>query len=153
MGQAISLADGVAPRQTDEVPTERRPSLSSEQVRDPLGTLALAYGVERHQNAVWVAIAQRLYPDDRYVVWDKEHPLEVKAEWRALGLILAILEEDGRFLARVVRGSQLPKPLPKHFKQLAAGCAPDTQPEVFIEQIFSEIRSAVMPYARGAGQS
>ena len=147
------MADGVMPRQTGQVPTERRPSLSRQQVRDPLGTLALAYGVERDQNAVWFAIAQRLYPDDRYVVWDKGPPVEVKAEWRALLLILAILEEDGRYLARVVRGSQLPKGLRKHVNQLAAGCAPYTQPEMFIDQIFAEIRSAVMPYARGAGPS
>ncbi len=89
---------------------EPRPSLSSEQVRDPIGTLALAYGVERDLNPVGIAIAQRLYPDDRYFVWDRDHPLLAKAEWRPVFHILPLLARDGRYLARVFRGSQLPKP-------------------------------------------
>jgi hypothetical protein len=127
------------------VPVEPRPSLSSEQVRDPIGTLARAYGVERGLNPVGVAIAQRIYPDDRYVVWDRDHPLHVKAEWRAVFQILALLAQDGRLLARVFRSSQLPKPQRKWLPRMVAACGSEIEPEALIERVFAEIRSALTP--------
>jgi hypothetical protein len=128
------------------VNAELRPSLSIEQVRDPLGTLALAYGVKRDRNPVRVAIAQRLYPDDRYVVWDRDHPLQVKAEWRAVSHILAQLTRDGRYLARVFRGSQLPKAQRQGLTKMVAACGSEIESEILIEQVFAEIRSALTPH-------
>jgi hypothetical protein len=144
------VAHRLTPRQTDRVPAPGRPSLSSEQVRDPVGTLALAYGVTRDRNPVWVAVAQKLYPDDRYVVWDKDHPLalQIRAEWRAVEEIVLLLTQDGRYLARVLRRSPLPKPQRNWVHRVAAACGSDIPPEELIEQVFAEIRSALMPYAR-----
>jgi hypothetical protein len=127
------------------VTAEPRPSLSSKQVRDPLGTLALAYGVKRDLNPVGVAIAQRLYPDDRYVVWDRDHPLQVKAEWRSVFHILAQVTRDGRYLARVFRSSQLPKAQRKGLTKMVAACGSEIEPEILIEQVFAEIRPALTP--------
>ena len=131
---------------------EPRPSLSIEQIRDPLGTLAIAYGVNRGLNPVGAAIAQRLYPDNRYVVWDKDHPIQVKAEWRAVFQIVALVTRDGRYLARVLRGSQLPKPTRKFLTRMVAA-SPSEEPEALIEQIFAEIRAALMPFARAVSPS
>jgi hypothetical protein len=112
--------------------------------------LALAYGVQRDLNPVGVAIAQRLYPDDRYVVWDKDHPLQLKTEWRAVFQIVALLIQDGRYLARVLRGSRLPKPTGKSLTKMVAAWKSEIPPETLIEQVFAEIRTALTPYARGA---
>jgi hypothetical protein len=127
------------------MPAEPRPSLSREQVRDPIGTLALAYGVKRDRSAVEIAIAQRLYPDDRYVVWDRDHPVQFKAEWKAVFYIVTRLAWDGRNLARVFRGSQLPKPEHQGLTKVVAACGSEIEPEILIEQVFAEIRSALTP--------
>ena len=46
-----------------DAPRVRRKSLSTEQIRDPLGTLATAYGVEREFDHVVAAVAGRLPAD------------------------------------------------------------------------------------------
>jgi hypothetical protein len=140
---AVRWPHSVIPGQADVVKAEPRPSLSSEQVRDPMGTLALAYGVERGLNPVGIAIAQRLYPDDRRVVWDRDHPLQIKAEWQAVFQIVALLAQDGRYLARVFRGSQLPKVQRKGLTKMVAAWRWEFEPEALIEQVFAEIRSAL----------
>jgi hypothetical protein len=128
------------------VKAEPRPTLSSEQVRDPIGTLALAYGIERGLHPVGVVIAQKICPDDRYVVWDKDHPIQIKAEWSAVFHVLALLARDGRYLARVFRGSPLPKAERKGLTKMVAACGSEMQPESLIEQVFAEIRSVLTPW-------
>jgi hypothetical protein len=108
-----------------------------------MGTLALAYGVKRGLNPDGAAIAQRLYPEERHVVWDRDHPLQVTAEWRAVFHIVALLPQDGRYLARVFRGSQLPRVQRKGLTKMVAACGSEIEPEILIEQVFAEIRSAL----------
>jgi hypothetical protein len=81
------------------VPEARRPSLTADQVRHPLDTLATAYGVASEFDAVVLAIAWSLFSDRG------SSDLSISPERMAVTQVVAPLILDGRTLARVFRDS------------------------------------------------
>jgi hypothetical protein len=114
---------------------KRRPSLSPQQIRDPLGTLAAAYGVSPDLSEVAAVVSQRLPAD------------LVPGGSEALGVtvtaIVAAIVLDGRNLGRIYRGSPLVKPAQRAIKPsldfyVGAGAA-----EQFLEMVCQEIRTSL----------
>jgi hypothetical protein len=110
-----------------------RPSLSSRQVRDPLGTLAEAYGVQRDFYQVGHAIRDKCFPD-----WPPHGGVD--REGSAVGQVVGLLIQDGRLLARLYRDS----PLRKHQQKFVAGTTDSWRPDLpsgeVAERVYSEIR-------------
>ncbi|HEY5252965.1 MAG TPA: hypothetical protein VIJ09_14965 [Acidimicrobiales bacterium] len=118
-----------------DAPRMRRRSLSAEQIRDPLGTLATAYGVERDLSHVAAAIVERL-PDD-------DGNIGRGAQFTAVAGIVFFAAGDGRNLGRIYRGSPVAKPLRKALMGSVAFVVRPVPPEQFVEMVFREIRSAL----------
>jgi hypothetical protein len=118
------------------VPSASRPSLSSRQVRDPLGTLAEAYGVQRDFYEVVHAIRDRCFPD-----WQANGGPD--REGSAVGQVVGVLIQDGRFLARVYRGSPLPKHQQKFVTRATDIWRRDLPSGEVAERVYSDIRSSL----------
>jgi hypothetical protein len=63
-------------------------------------------------------------------------------------LIVALLAQDGGYLDRVFRGSQLSKVQRKGLTRMVAAWGSEIEPEILIEQVFAEIRSALTSLGR-----
>jgi hypothetical protein len=118
------------------VPEARRPSLTADQVRHPLDTLAAAYGVASEFGAVVLAIARRLFPDRG------SSDLSVSPERTAVAQVVAPLILDGRTLARVYRDSVASRTRAQMVTMVGA-CGTTMPPEEFVSLVFKNIGSAL----------
>ena len=120
----------------------RRKSLSAEQIRDPLGTLAVAYGVQRDFSQVVAAIIERLPIEVSSLEW--------QASFRAVSQLVFVVIRDGRNLGRIYRGSPVAQESRKSLTKMVALNDPPLTAEPFLEMVCSDIRSALGGLAEDA---
>jgi hypothetical protein len=116
-------------------PPVRRRSLSAEQIRDPLGTLATAYGVPPDLSDVAAAISKRLPADLVPGGWEASFP-------PVAGIVFVVLR-DGRNLGRIYRGSPLAKTARMTIKPSLNFYVGSDAADGFVETVCAEIRSAL----------
>jgi hypothetical protein len=129
-------AAGAQMKESVPVPTPRRPSLTPQQVRDPLGTLAEAYGVPRGFPQVVDAIRDKCFPD-------RQTSTGFDREGSAVGQVVGVLIMDGRMLARVYRGTPLPKRQKNFVTKTTDTWRRDLPSGELAEMLYSEIRSSL----------
>lgn len=127
------------------VPMPSRPSLSPDQIRDPIGTLANAYGVERDMQAVTRAIALRAFPQAEPKGYFPDD-FTIPNEWGAVSQMVAVFAQDGRNLGRVFRSSPLPRPYRQTARRMVSCYVGDEDADGFIEIVATEIRSSLIDY-------
>lgn len=113
-----------------------RPSLTRSQIRDPLGTLSVAYGVERSFSDVVEQILSRAFLDTKGIAGRLP-------ETQTAAQIVAFVLQDGRFLGRLYRGGSLPQPWHKGALHMAAGSGSALPSAEVVQRVYNNIRTTL----------